>query len=279
MAARIHHRGPITYKPSGKQPKGFQHSKNLIKTHHVFPFTKEAFDHFYSMPDQDKWLINAMESLCDFTDVYITQREVKHLENLNQVSSSVMAEDPSQNTACLLWEKQPEKRGGGGHFMLLWHKQGDSHCILFDSYGRRREGQSELDENWYSANVTKKYNVSPETGLNWTQPDIGLCWQDIQSSSCGAWVLFFFMTRCMKTSRPQHIRPLQYSGEEEVLFNKVKNSKVDRIQLMANEVALWKYMKKNLLMWAVKDAADILHESDRNYGKGIFRDGPELDDD
>ena len=75
-------------------------------------FSVEAFQRFFRMPDNDKWLIECMRAVNDSENTFVVEKTCKHLENLTSLATELLQLDPHQNIACLLFEYPPSGDGG-----------------------------------------------------------------------------------------------------------------------------------------------------------------------
>lgn len=281
------HRGPFTIKPRKGSHRHVAQNLHFLRTHNPHRFSVEAFQRFFRMPDNDKWLIECMRAVNDSENTFVVEKTCKHLENLTSLATELLQLDPHQNIACLLFEYPPSGDGGDkvGHFMFFGHLKGESHCVLYDSLGRNRDGDPPLtstinddkilpprrhgagiQESAIDRPMRKKQRQEleeVEQEAKYKQPLRGQVFQALDSSTCGMWAIQFFLNKFSKAIKAQHIRAVAYTGVEEDL-KQVAKSNISAMQLIMNDFQLYKWAKRNLVFWAPKEAPHLLHEDHNN---------------
>ena len=63
----------------------------------------------------------------------------------------------------------------------------------------------------------------------------------------------------LKDAMPRNIQPVEYSGEEDLVFKEIQGNPIKKARTMANEKALFKWASKNLLMMTPKEAPHLIH--------------------
>ena len=206
---------------------------------HIHTFNMEDFKNFYSKPDTLDYLKTVMKNIVSIAKIEGLTTDAIQLPQTRLRNYNVAY--MHKNTAIILWEPHQHTNlcespcnNNVGHFMLL-HKGNSDNANLYDSFGRNE----------------------PNLPQNINNVNLGMCYQDIISASCGAWAIYFFITRVLGVCRPSnHIRPISYNGDPDTLFKLMKAK-----QLAKNEKALYEFYKRNIVFLNVhKGGVDPLNK-------------------
>jgi hypothetical protein len=118
--------------------------------------------------------------------------------------------------------------------MLAWRYYGTPTIKIFDPFGR-----SLLDDVH-----TSEFDEQSRPQLE--QINEGECYQDPDSSSCGNWILWAFLIRCLQIGHVKGIRAVQYSGNEDDLDNLNPRQKA---QTRDNDMSLLHWLNDHYLLF------------------------------
>lgn len=172
----------------------------------------KAFEEFETARDQDNKLLDVLQNIyqgfCDKNRIPPESRWLRlaemrlggHLEDINKRVNSDGPGSGSGSRCFLVWEPP-------GHYMLLLgiddnvaaNKMGGHRLwLLFDSFGRTREGDPSLSQI-EAMRRDKRGMAGPAilSGGRVFNVNQGRCIQDPRAQTCGAWVVYNFLTHAL----------------------------------------------------------------------------------